>query len=153
MEPAFQKQLRACWWWTIDRSKLAKSPAEYWIFVLQGFANRTVDFVIVPPRELAKRLASIHGGDKKVHTYFWVTEDRRCWETRGTRKTEQLLLVHGEYVNRNRDFGYALELCSTTGVRERQTPRVNGSRATLPGTETSQALEEGRPSGDGMPPL
>lgn len=104
MEPAFQKQLRACGWWTIDRSKLAKSPADYWVFVLQGFANRTVDFVIVPPRELARRLTSIHGRDKKVHTYLWVTEGRRCWETRGTRKTDQLLLAHGEYVNRKRDF-------------------------------------------------
>jgi hypothetical protein len=104
MEPVFQKRLRACGWWTIDRSKLAKSPADYWVFVLQGFANRTVDFVIVPPRELGRRLTSIHGRDKKVHTYFWVTEGRRCWETRGTRKTDQLLLAHGEYVNRERDF-------------------------------------------------
>ena len=70
MEPAFQKQLRACGWWTIDRGKLAKSPADYWVFVLQGFANRTLDFVIVPPRELAKRLTSIHPRDKKVHTYL-----------------------------------------------------------------------------------
>lgn len=49
--------------------------------------------------------------------------------------------------------GCVLELCSAIGVRERQTPRVNGSRATLPGTETSQALAEERPSGDGMLPL
>ena len=104
MEPAFQKQLRACGWWTIDRSKLAKSLADYWVFVLQGFANRTVDFVIVPPRELARRLVSIHGRDRKVHTYLWVTEERRCWETRGIRKADQLLLAHGEYVNRKRDF-------------------------------------------------
>jgi hypothetical protein len=49
--------------------------------------------------------------------------------------------------------GCALELCSTAWVRERQTPRVNGCRATLPGTETSQAVVEERPSGDGMSPL
>ena len=72
--------------------------------MLQGFANRTLDFVIVPPRELAKRLTSIHPRDKKVHTYLWVTEARRCWEARGTRKTDQLLLAHGEYVDRKRDF-------------------------------------------------
>jgi hypothetical protein len=104
MEPAFQKQLRGCGWWTIDRQKLAKSPADYWVFVLQGFANRSIDFVIVPPRELARRLTAIHGRDKKVHTYLWVTEDKRCWETRGMRRTDQLLLAHGEYVNRKRDF-------------------------------------------------
>jgi len=37
--PEFQKELRACGWWTINRAKLAKSPADYWVFVLQGFAS------------------------------------------------------------------------------------------------------------------
>jgi len=31
MGPAFQKQLRACGWWTINRDKLRASPADYWI--------------------------------------------------------------------------------------------------------------------------
>jgi hypothetical protein len=30
MGPAFQKQLRACGWWTINREKLRTSPADYW---------------------------------------------------------------------------------------------------------------------------
>jgi hypothetical protein len=28
MAPEFQEQMRACGWWTIDRDKLAKSPAD-----------------------------------------------------------------------------------------------------------------------------
>ncbi len=50
MGPAFQKELRACGWWTIDREKLRTSPAHHWVFVAPGFASRSVDFVVVPRR-------------------------------------------------------------------------------------------------------
>lgn len=102
--PEFQKSLRASGWWTIDQKKLARSLADYWVLVLQGFANRTVDFVVVPLRQLAKRLTSLHGRDRKVHMYLSVTEDGRCWETRGTRKTDQRRMADGAYVNGRRDF-------------------------------------------------
>src|SRR3990172_306839 len=44
--PLFQKHLRACGWWTINRDKLQRSPADLWVFVLLGFASRTTDFLI-----------------------------------------------------------------------------------------------------------
>ena len=37
--PEHQKKLRASGWWTVDRDKLRDSRADYWIFVLQGFAG------------------------------------------------------------------------------------------------------------------
>ena len=41
-----QKELRACGWWTPTRQQIEKSPAaDYWIFVLVGFANRSTDFM------------------------------------------------------------------------------------------------------------
>src|SRR5687768_12827264 len=52
MPPAFQEPLRTCGWWTLNRDKLATSPADYWVFVLQGFASRSTDFVVVPPKVL-----------------------------------------------------------------------------------------------------
>jgi hypothetical protein len=102
--PEFQKQLRACGWWTIDRDKLRGSRADYWVFVVQGFASRTVDYVVVSPRQLWRRLRAIHGGQKKIHTYLWITETKSCWETRGLQRTDQLLIAHGEYSHRSRDF-------------------------------------------------
>ena len=66
MGPIFQKELRACGWWTIDQNKLRISPANFWVFVLHGFARRTIDFVIVPPRELYRRLRSIHGSQRVI---------------------------------------------------------------------------------------
>ncbi len=107
MGPEFQRALRACGWWTLDRDKLQRSEADYWVFVFQGFASRSVDFVVVPPRELLRRLKAIHGGrQKKIQTYLWVTEGKRkrCWETRGLKKSDQLLIALGEYERRPRDF-------------------------------------------------
>ena len=35
--PILQKSLRACGWWSLNREKVAKSKADYWVFVLMGF--------------------------------------------------------------------------------------------------------------------
>jgi hypothetical protein len=104
MGAAFQKQLRACGWWTINRGGLRMSPADYWVFVLQGFASRSVDFVVVPRVELWRRLRAVHGTAKRIQTYIWVTEAKRCWETRGLNRSDQLLIAHGDYRHRDRDF-------------------------------------------------
>lgn len=104
MGPVFQKRLRACGWWTIDRDKLRKSPADFWVFALHGFASRTPDFIIVPPKELWRRLRSIHGSHKIIQTYLWVTERGDCWETRGLGREDQRRIADGEYREARRDL-------------------------------------------------
>lgn len=104
MGPEFQRGLRACGWWKLDREKLRRSVVDYWVFVLQGFASRSVDYVVVPPKDLLRRLQRIHGPQKILQTYFWVTEDKQCWETRGLKRSDQLLISMGEFSNVLRDF-------------------------------------------------
>ena len=105
MDAAFQKPLRACGWWTLNRSKIAASPADYWIFVLAGFERRSMDFVIITPAELLKRLDAIHPEKPKIcQTYFWVTEKHECWETRGLRRADQLLVAQGKFKDEERNF-------------------------------------------------
>ncbi len=104
LPPGFQKPLRACGWWTIDRDKLKKSRADYWVFVLLGFASRSVDYVIIPPRGLWRRVRAIHGGRKRIHTYLWVTEGDTCWETRGLLKPDQLRIADGLYRHHARNL-------------------------------------------------
>jgi hypothetical protein len=104
MKPEFQPALRACGWWTINQDKLRKSPADFWVCVLVGFAGRTKDFVIVPTKQLHRRLTSIHGQKRMIHTYLWVTNREKCWETRGLRRADQLQIVNGHYRNPTRDF-------------------------------------------------
>ena len=103
-EPTFQKQLRACGWWTLNREKLAKSNADYWVFVLVGFQRKSKDFVIIKPAELLKRLDTIHSKKARIQSYIWVTKKDKCWETRGLNKNEQLEVAHGKFNNRVRDF-------------------------------------------------
>jgi hypothetical protein len=110
--PEFQRGLRASGWWTLDREKLRRSVADSWVFVLQGFASRSVDYVVVPPKELLRRLQKIHGPQKIFQTYFWVTEGMRCWETRGLKRNDQLLISRGEFSHRSRDFSQWLNAWS-----------------------------------------
>jgi hypothetical protein len=87
------------------RDKLANSPADYyWVFVLQDFASRSTDFAIVPPKVLSENLAAVRSQQKMIQTYIWVTGDRKCWETRGLRRAEQLQVAQGSYQHPHRDL-------------------------------------------------
>ena len=104
MDPSFQRELRACGWWTINRAKLRSSPADYWVFVLQGFASQSTDFVVIPRKELQRRFGAIHGRERIIQSYIWVTEKDRCWETRGLKRLEQLAIAHNQFRHRHRDL-------------------------------------------------
>jgi len=110
MKAVFQKPLRACGWWSLNRQKIANSKADYWVFVLVGFERRSTDFIIIKPSELLRRLEKIHRKAKTIQSYLWVTEKDCCWETHGLRLQEQLAIAQGEYSNDDRDFtGYLNE--------------------------------------------
>jgi hypothetical protein len=110
MNIVFKERLRACGWWKFNRQKLVASAADYWVFVLVGFACQTTDFVIITPAELLRRLDAIHPGEPKTfQTYLWVTQHRKCWETRGLKRLDQLAIACGEYENIERDFTSYLE--------------------------------------------
>ena len=104
MHSIFQKPLRACGWWSLNRDKIAGSRADYWVFVLVGFERRSTDFVIIKPSELLNRLNAIHKKVKIIQSYLWVTEKNRCWESRNLKRHEQLAIAQGHYANSDRDF-------------------------------------------------
>ena len=103
----FQNPLRALGWWVLNRPKIAESPADYWIFVLAGFARRTPDFVIIKPSELLTRLDAIHwrkGRTARIHSYLLVTETGQCWEARGLTNSDKRAIAQGTFSDRARDF-------------------------------------------------
>jgi len=104
MPAIFQKRLRACGWWSLNREKIAKSKADYWVFVLVGFGHRSTDFVIIKPSELLNRLHAIHEKGKTIQSYLGVTEKNHCWESRGLKRQEQLAIALAEYLNSERDL-------------------------------------------------
>jgi hypothetical protein len=99
-----QSALRASGWWKLDRRKIAKSTADYWVFVLMGFARQSTDFVVIKPKELLRRLDAIHGKQATFQTYLWVTKNKHCWETRGLRRVAQILIASGAFSHKARNF-------------------------------------------------
>ena len=103
--PEFQHRLRACGWWTLNSEKLIKSQADYWVLVLQGFSNKSVDYIVIQPRELLRRLRGIHRRRPKVwQVYIWVCKTERCWETRDLSMSDRLLIAGDKFFNAHRDF-------------------------------------------------
>ncbi|MCK1425875.1 hypothetical protein [Bradyrhizobium sp. 87] len=52
-----RQHLRACTWFSFDRNKIARSPADFRALVLLGFENKSRDYLVVRKRE-ADTLAS-----------------------------------------------------------------------------------------------
>jgi hypothetical protein len=102
----FHTNLRATGWWTPTRQQIEISRAEYWVFVLVGFDNRSTDFIIIKPKELLKRLNAIHKkATTKFHSYLWVTKTDSCWEARGLSSADQLAIADGTFdKDHNRNF-------------------------------------------------
>ena len=104
MGDLFQRNLLSCCWWTLNREKLEKSEADYWIFVLYTFNHKNTHFVIIKPSDLLNLLDKIHSKQKIINSYLWVTEKNKCWEARGLKKQDHILIAEGDYSNEDRDF-------------------------------------------------
>jgi hypothetical protein len=102
MGPEFQKPLRACGWWTINKRKVESSPADFWVFVLLGFEKRIPDFVVVPIEALRRRMRT--HTQQIIQSYLWVTNDERCWEARGLPREKQLQIAAAKFAESRRDF-------------------------------------------------
>ena len=107
--PEYQHKLISCGWWTLNREKIGVSVADFWIFVLHTFNEKNMQYVVISPTELKKRLDVLHPNEKPIQTYLWVTKGKiqKCWETRGLRKTDTNAIVDDNYDKpdqENRDF-------------------------------------------------
>jgi len=113
----------ACGWWTFDEAKLRTSPADFWVLVLLPFrpgesVDRTaIQYVIIPPKELGHRLGRIHGRAKIFQSYLFVTQQKRCWETRGVRRTTMDEMTGNCYTDRRREFTRYLNAWSVLARR------------------------------------
>lgn len=107
--PKLKKHFLTWSWWTYPLEKIEKSKADLWLFILSGFDHNTAEhfyeYILIPPRDLYKKISQIHGVKEKIHSYLCITENRKCWEVRGlSRKEEKEQIANNEYYNKNRDF-------------------------------------------------
>ncbi|MCP4601342.1 MAG: hypothetical protein GY847_12595 [Proteobacteria bacterium] len=99
-----QSGLEACGWWTLNPQKIRTSKADFWVFVLPKFNSKKQSFIVIEPAVLLKRLTAIHGTPKTLQSYLWVTSKNKCWETRGLKKRDQVLVANDAFKDESRDF-------------------------------------------------
>jgi hypothetical protein len=106
--PIQKALLLASGWWTLDPKKIEKSVADFWVFVLPSFTDKKKpnSFIILPPAKLLTRLKAIPGivSPKPFHSYFDITQKKRCWQARGLSGADRDAIAQGEYEDESRDF-------------------------------------------------
>ena len=120
-KPHHQSKLVSCGWWTLNRQKLADSSANFWVFVLHSFNQKDMQYVIIKPEELHRRLNLLHSEAKVIQTYLWVTAIGTCWETRGLRNEQQDAIANDDTCNIDKTRNLTQFLNNWNPVREQLT--------------------------------
>ena len=122
--PELRKKFRCFSWFTLNRTKLNASPAEFWVFVLHGFKSEAPDFIVIPTAKLQRCMAELHGSDGNIlQCYLSSTKSGQCWETRRLRKEERLQIANGTYKCPIRDFTRYLNKDGWTALTKRLNQR------------------------------
>ncbi len=103
VKPEIATTIKSGGWWTFKREKIVKSPADYWVLVTYSFHNRDSDFIVIKPIDLI-RLYDALGNQERINSYVWVTNSKNCWETRGLKKDEQLLVTQDRFTDETRSL-------------------------------------------------
>ena len=113
-----QRKLMAGGWWTLQEAKIKDSHADFWVFALPSFTDHKTSFIIITPRELLRRLRSIHGkARKRIDSYLWITKSGRCWEARGLNNADQEMVAFERFRSDTRDFSQFLNAWSDVEKR------------------------------------
>ena len=105
----FDQCLVAAGWLTLAHEKIAKSTAQFWVFVLVSHERKMQpQFIIIPPTELLRRLIAIHGQAKSYHFYPWVTKSKIALQGRGLSKDDKEALARGTLALGHRDLSMFL---------------------------------------------
>jgi len=92
--------------------------ADFWVFVLPSLSERTISFIIFPPRELLQRLQPIRRHlEDWIQLYLWPTKDGRCWETRHLSREFDRAIDTGTYEDPARDFSTFLNAWQLVAAR------------------------------------
>lgn len=104
MDESFQKGLRACGWWSLNREKIQESIADYWVLALHRFNAKELQFIIIKPKELLEIYDSLERSGNRIQSYIWITEKNKAWEARGLKKPDQILIANHAFTNSKRDL-------------------------------------------------
>lgn len=102
------ENIRSGCWWTFNPAKIRDSKADLWVLVLYSFVKKTPDFVVIEPRQLSEMYKQLGRKGPVIHTYLWVTNEGKCWETRALNKKQLDLIAMDQYSNTVRDLSPCL---------------------------------------------
>lgn len=96
-------------WFQFKKDAIVKSDADYWVLVMQAHSISRPQFLVIPPKELLKRIKQYHGDKNKYDLYFWVTNQNSCWETRSLNREDQKKTVDDTLKESERNFSKFLD--------------------------------------------
>ena len=105
----YERNLVAAGWLTLSHEKIAKSTADWWVFVLVSHERKMKpQFIVIPPNELLRRLVAIHGASDRYHFYPRVTKSKVALEERGLSSSEKNAFADGDFILGERDLSQFL---------------------------------------------
>jgi hypothetical protein len=109
-EDPFESTLSAGGWFTLNQDKIAKSNADYWVFILVSHDKKIKPIhIVISPKELLTRLTSIHGKSERYNFYAWVKTPGLALDGRGLSKADKQKLLDGDLNLGKRDYSEFLE--------------------------------------------
>jgi hypothetical protein len=82
---------------TAIKSRMGKDSVDFWVIAMHSFSEKETDCIVITPAELYERFSKFKIEGKKPSTYFWITKDKKCFETRGLKEPQKKLLKEGNY--------------------------------------------------------
>ncbi len=107
----FRQDIKSVGWWTLNKAKIEKSKANFWIFVLYSLKEKTQDFIIIKPLELLKIFNNTNRTANLIHCYITVTnhDPANAYETRGLNDKDIQQICKNCYKDKNRDLTVYLD--------------------------------------------
>lgn len=97
----FARHLVATSWFRLEPSKIRRSQADLWVFVILTLRHEQ-HFVIIPKSELQKRIP--RSPRKRWDLYLWVFDNGECYQVRDLKTDERLETLHRGVRDWRRDF-------------------------------------------------
>lgn len=92
----FDKMTVATGWLSLSHEKIAKSTADYWVFVLVSHERKTQpNFIVIPPAELLRCLVGVNGQSERYQFYPCVTTKNIALDSRGLTSEHKEKFVDG----------------------------------------------------------
>jgi hypothetical protein len=82
---------------TAVKASMGKNPADFWVIAIHSFFDKETDCIVITPTDLCKRFSAFKEEGKNAKTYFWITKNGECFETRDLKKPQQKLLMEGKF--------------------------------------------------------